>query len=371
MNFLTVQNSHIFFAHNWKIDDSVPSAFRKAVQSGKFPNLKRIELNECTLSDSYWPQVPELSISMKNLFQKEALASNVTEYVNFAYRDVELFLSVRLPFLSVLKLGFTQTNTLLELSAILKKGKLPNLSCLRLRNLHLADWERLIGPLSMILSQTTKLEKLTLHGNDLTVPLLKMLSEKLTCLPLRELGLRDYYLTSVSGSLSVLFARSFQMLHVLKIKITLTPDDLQSLARACSERKLPQLKHLTILGDTKDLFTGSTTWNQLLSLRTNDANVLKLDALFLRSLEALYLNKGQPTTVARCWPNLREIELGSRTLEALLDGIDKGLFPALKTVRCYSVPQLTLFRLYKANVFVHHLGKSELFHDEQLPQLKF
>ena len=50
-----------FTAEVCQISDSVPEAFMKAVKEGKFPCLRRIELNDCTMNDCEWPEVPEFS----------------------------------------------------------------------------------------------------------------------------------------------------------------------------------------------------------------------------------------------------------------------------------------------------------------------
>ena len=71
-----------FTAKGYDITDSVPAAFMKAVKVGNLPNLKRIELNNCSLSDCQWPEVPEFSLKVRSTFNKsqmQKLLSNLTE----------------------------------------------------------------------------------------------------------------------------------------------------------------------------------------------------------------------------------------------------------------------------------------------------
>ena len=56
-----------FTAQNCHVDDS---DFLKAVKNGKFPNLKRIQLKNCTMSDCEWPEVSEFSLTTYENFDK-------------------------------------------------------------------------------------------------------------------------------------------------------------------------------------------------------------------------------------------------------------------------------------------------------------
>ena len=51
-----------FIASGFRIDPPVPSAFMNAVKVGNLPNLRRIELRSCTLSNCEWPEVLEFSL---------------------------------------------------------------------------------------------------------------------------------------------------------------------------------------------------------------------------------------------------------------------------------------------------------------------
>ena len=63
--------------------------------------------------------------------------------------------------------------------------------------------------------------------------------------------------------------------------------------------------------------------------------------------------------VTRCWPSLKTIQLESeKGLPSIVDGVEREMFPDLTTVRCYefdyySIDKLSLFNLFKANIFVH------------------
>ena len=51
-----------FIAKGFHIDPSVPAAFMKAVKEETLPNLRRIEVNRCTVNNCQWPEVPEFSL---------------------------------------------------------------------------------------------------------------------------------------------------------------------------------------------------------------------------------------------------------------------------------------------------------------------
>ena len=53
-----------FTSKGFHIDDSVPSAFMKAVKDGKFPHLRRVDLNDCTLNNYGWSGVPQFSLEI-------------------------------------------------------------------------------------------------------------------------------------------------------------------------------------------------------------------------------------------------------------------------------------------------------------------
>ena len=185
--------------------------------------------------------------------------------------------------------------------------------------------------------KTVKLGKLKL--NHISAEGLEILSEKLA-VRLTELDLAS---SGFTGRLSVLFTHSFPTLNTLKLsECELNSDDLQSLARANVEGKLPQLRHLDISenNDVKicDLFTHSAQWNQLTTLKASDENVLNVDPECLTSVEELILwtHESYLQSVTRRWPCLKVIEVASGDLaDCIADGVERGMFPALKTVNYF------------------------------------
>ena len=383
-----------FIAVRCHIDDSVPAAFMKAVKKGKFPNLRRIELIRCTLNDCEWPEVPEFFVETKNkcntsasagssawssalspppppeaTSQMQKLISNLTELtVNESFDRI---ISGRLDKLSVSKLILTMiqsqpsgTKKLQHLNCLLRQGHFPNLSKL---------YVTLIGEINMRKMSTflqefdpnssPKLEKVVLERFFISTGDLDTLSEKLSSSRLTELNLSLSY--GMTGCLSSLFTHSFPTLNTLiLISCELNSEDLVALSQANVEGKLPQLRHLDIsLVKVSDLFTHSAQWNQLTSLCTTDPNILNIEPSFLTSLEELTLNptmKEIPTagTVTRHWFHLRVIHLCLESvLPRIAHGVERGMFPSLTTLRLgyrQVNPDQTpsLFKLYKANVFV-------------------
>ena len=384
-----------FTAYGFHIDDSVPAAFIKAVKEGKLPNLRRIELNSCTMSDCDWPEVPEFfcefwNVTMSDSSQIQKLLLKLTELTVWEYKEKPLHLDrlipVHLENLSVLKLILKSTDGLQSLNNVLKQGALPNLSKLVIDSCYvdidrysvLPDSDKIHREICQLESfldefephQTAKLEKLALQWfkSTISAETLKILSEKLAAVQLTELDLS--FSSGLTGRLSVLFTHSFPTLNTLILRsCDLNANDLQSLARANVVGKLPQLRHLDISdsGDDtiSDLFTHSAQWNQLKTLGTSNGNILNLDPEFLTSLEELCLRwlplreENPLPPVTRCWSGLKTIQLEyEEGLPYIVDGVERGMFPDVTTVRCYefdyySIDKLSLFKLFKANIFVH------------------
>ena len=172
--------------------------------------------------------------------------------------------------------------------------------------------------------------------------------------------------SGLTGNLSALFTHSFPTLNTLILRwCELNANDLQSLARADVEGKLPQLRHLDIshnLGDTiNGLFTHSAQWNQLKTLDTTDRNILNIESDLLTSLEKMCLGwfhweENTLPPVTRCWSGLKTIVLDdARPVPYIADGVERGMFPDLTTVRCYeyaTVYKLSLSKLPKANIVI-------------------
>ena len=358
-----------FTAEYFTIDDSVPAAFMKAVKDGKFPNLRRIELNDCTLNDCEWPEVPEFSLQTKaDTSQRQKSLENLTE-LTVTRCSQELYIDnlipVRLEKLSILRLEGVQDHNLQCLNNILKQGNCPNLSELKLQQKR--------AKLGTFLEEfdtnhTAKLEKLALQQFTISAEEVEILGNTLASIQLRELDMS--YSSGFKGRLSALFSHSFPRLNSLILRsCKLNSEDLQSLSRASVEGKLPQLRHLDISGKTtiSDLFSHSAEWNQLKTLTASDTDILNVETNFLTSLEKLqllifrittkiYAGKGWPS-VTRCWSGLKVIELDKGDIHSLADGVERGMFPALTTVRIdephvseNAVP--SLFKLHKANMSV-------------------
>ena len=168
-----------------------------------------------------------------------------------------------------------------------------------------------------------------------------------------------------TGSLSVLFTNSFLRLNTLILGwCELNANDLQSLARANVEGKLPQLRHLNIsdknlYNKISDLFTHSAKWNQLTTLGTTDGSILNVDPEFLTSLEELRLSRSEENQfppVIRCWSGLKTIHLNYDGITCVADGVERGMFPDLTTVKLLctypGLNAISLFKLFKANIVI-------------------
>ena len=360
-----------FTADNYIIDDSVPAAFMKAVKDGKLSNLRRIELENCTFNDCEWPEVPEFSLQTDaDTPPKQKLLANLSE-LTITGCSQELYIDnlipVRLEKLSILRLEGVQDHNLQCLNNMLKRGHFPNLSELQVQSKRtnlgtfLEEFDT---------NHTAKLEKLALQQFTRSAEKLEILSDKLTSIQLRELDMTGS--SGFTGRLSALFTHSFPTLNTLILRsCDLNSDDLAALSRANVEGKLPQLRHLDISEKTtvkvSDLFTNSAQWNQLKTLTTSDPDILNAETNFLTSLEEIHLLifriKGRICTgkrwpsVTRCWSGLKAIAMDTGDIDSLADGVERGMFPALTTVKVedsyISVKDgPSLFKLYKANISV-------------------
>ena len=332
-----------FILEGCKVDDSVPSALTKAVQQGKLPNLKRIELNHCKVKDCQWPAVPEFSFETDEMWDLRQMQKTI----------------------SVLKLQCMDIDNLQQVNYILKKGNLPNLSQLSITVL--TQYTDSVS-LQIFLdefdpAQIAKIEKLTFRWFTISAVNLEILSEKLTAIRLTELDLSSSF--GLTDSLSVLFSHSFPTLNTLILNsCDLNANDLQSLARANVEGKLPQLRHLDISDNNNvkicDLFTHSAQWNQLKTLETSDKNILNVEPKCLTSLKKLILRSwclrlSELQSVTRQWLRLEVIGVDSEnTACCVADGVERGMFPSLTTVRCnlFCYGRPFFFKLLKANISV-------------------
>ena len=121
-----------FTANNYHIDDSVPTAFMKAVKEGKFPNLRRIELRECTMNDCEWPEFPEFSCVLRGItmFDRSPMQKLLLKLTELTVLEIEgpLHIDRLIPFplekRSVLRLEHLMATKLQCLNSMLKQGML-------------------------------------------------------------------------------------------------------------------------------------------------------------------------------------------------------------------------------------------------------
>ena len=360
-----------FVAHRFQIDDSVPSTFLKAIRDGKFPELKRIEFKNCKVNDTVeWPEVPEFCLETGtncDTSQMQNLVLNVTELISPRPLNFDPVMSVKSEKLSVLQLGITAIYYLQCLNNILKQGNMPNLLELSVQRPK-PKYKIEIGTFlnDFDLTCTAKLETLRLRGFIFHPQDLGVLSKKLTHIQLCKLSLT--YNSCFTGHLSTLLSHIFPRLKILKLKsCQLNSEDMVGLYQANFEGKLPKIEHLDI-SENDDinighLFTDSVQWNQLITLGISDHTILNYESEHLNSLQELHLLFPRNLTpVTRQWSHLKDIQFHGRALHNIVDGVERGMFPALKTMRLkkrvnFKDPDqlLFVFKLYKANIFVQKI----------------
>ena len=287
----------------------------------------------------------------------QKLLSKLTELTVCFPSDIVI--PVCLENLSVLKLTGIRDHNCSQINNILANGKLPNLT-----KLHISRRPKNRERLDKLLDgfdphKTLKLETLALQHFTISAEELEVLSEKLTAIRLTELDL--FWSFGFTGNLSALFTHSFTTLNTLILSYCkLNANDTQSLARATVEGKLPRLRHLNISGnwfERNDLFTHSAQWNQLTTLTTSDKNVLNVEPKCLTSLEKLNLWAwGKPDqSITREWSCLKVIEAGGKgPAGCIADGVERGMFPSLTTMKCAANDdvELFIFKLLQANICV-------------------
>ena len=65
----------------------------KAVQNGDLPNLKRVALIDCIVSDCEWPEVPEFFLETRGMFYLSKIPkvlSKLTEFSDYEPSDIDL-----------------------------------------------------------------------------------------------------------------------------------------------------------------------------------------------------------------------------------------------------------------------------------------
>ena len=345
----------------FQIDPSVPSAFSKAVNDGKLPNLRRIELSLSHMNATNWPEVPEFCYKARDLDLAVPDPSDVQKLLSkltcltlqpSLLTRVDRLFPQQLTKLSILKLVGIEHKYYSELTTALKQAKLPNLS-----DLIVSGHTFYIYPVSDLHPEhMPRLEKLSLQRIIWSAGALRTLSDRLSSCQLRELDIRKN--GGIEGCLSLLFTNSFPTLQSLKLGdfySELNQEDMESLVLASEQGKLPNLRHLYLYpkDDTIHLFTGRANWNQLLTLCISSCNVLGLGSEYLASLQSLvlYPPDRRDLTITRCWPHLQTIKSTDEVLLSVVEGVRKGLFPALKAVKGYGfVSDDCIFKLHKANI---------------------
>ena len=224
------------------------------------------------------------------------------------------------------------------LCAALKLSKMPDLKCLGIQR--------------EVSTNPIRLEALSLE----TVHQVQSLVLN-NCLPhddsliflinLSKLEIRSC--SGISGYLSVLLHEGFLCLHTLILsKCKLSSDDLKNLAQACMKSRLQKLRHLDLSGNYMNgselihLFDSSCNWNQLLSLNIRQYRYsqdvkqfftkVKTDDL-LTSLQEFMIDSYEDVKTYR--PNLKTLGLfqcSSHSLQNVIDDIDRGFLPALRTI---------------------------------------
>ena len=349
------------------IDPSVPSVLTKAVNDGKLANLRCIEIYDLNNYALNWPEVPKFCYradistfpqpnqsDVQELLQKLScltLKSKIENYNPFLSNFLrKILFTQQITKLSKLRLIDTDKRCFLNLVEGLKQGKLPNLSELSVKGyVSFKDFEP---------KHATILEKVSLHLSVMSEEEERIASDKLSSCQLRELAIA--YKEGIEVSLCLLFKKSFPTLQSLTLqKFPFQKEDMETLACASKQGKLPNLKHLTIDNyrfntEALHLFTGGEKWNQLLTLRIGDCNVFGIGFECLASLQSLDLRRPGVGnfTIKRCWPHLATIKSDSKALLLeVIKGVEKGLLPALKTVRgSPSVSSSFGFQFHKANI---------------------
>ena len=67
-DFPCCPNLNYFRVYGFHIDDSISSAFMKAVQNGKLRKLKQIKFINCTMANSEWPEISQFSYGASHFF---------------------------------------------------------------------------------------------------------------------------------------------------------------------------------------------------------------------------------------------------------------------------------------------------------------
>ena len=267
-------------------------ALCKAVKDGLMPRLSHLNLINCemtsalTLLQPKWPNLTHL-----NLFSCSFVEQDFSTLFMTPHLSTEIF-----PRLTSLGLSFGQNyrDTLLlqkfvkfswhmlaELFIVLANGQqfsdfallLPKIPKIAVLGLCLEEYGKEIDMQKLQLEILDNLRDLSLRRFLVTGFDVSLLSEDLRRTHLRKLDLSGT--PDLSGKLRLLFGKHFPLLETLILRhCKLDGDDLNSLAAAFHEHKIPEIKHLDVSGNfihnqryrLENFFAYSCNWNQLRNL---------------------------------------------------------------------------------------------------------
>ena len=94
----------------------------------------------------------------------------------------------------------------------------------------------------------------------------------------------------------------------------------------------------------------------MISFETEDVNVLNVHPDLFTSLEKLITHGKVERSITRPWPRLKVIEVWNKdTVRCIAEGVERGMFPSLTTVRAEEYLRLPIplqFKLFRANISV-------------------
>ena len=433
-----LQLTHIYFVNFFLVDKSVLIALRRATENHKLSNITHLCFENCRFGDligfvdkyqghlqelfqHQWGNLEYFSLrgSYMHADEYEALSAVVNTDLlpkldSLQLQDFRTAISafsydnrgkdLRSLFID----NFTQSHDQ-EFMEIFRQRKLQNL---RELGLSLEDKRSSDICLSTIHRVVSNLESLKL-SNFIFRP---QQLNKIANFQLLKLDIRDS--SGLEGNVSIVVGNNLPFLSTLILRnCELGSQDLSSLAKANSEDKLPELRHLDIsqnpnCGGYLDLlFHNTHAWNTLLSINiqqsllektsenitlfSKDIDVVSstVEAGCLASLEELsftvYSTNYFAETLSMQWSHLKKINILSSVnhlfpvgptrieiggdnpkgdhaiFKSLIDMIDRQLFPTLETVvlvlpfRSYGV-SLSMDQYYfsRANVRVKVLQKT-------------
>ena len=319
MPFLT----HLNLINVILTDGSVMPSLSAAVEAGHFPNLTHMSFAGCEINGSLplfltskWPKLEHLDLHkcQLNMCNIEALAAatdarnskcvlpNLSSLVLFTLwieneRNLihSLFFSHPWTNLTNLALWSLRKKHYRMLTEILKCGKLPKLSQLSLSMFYRDQSQcyEVITSSCIPLLKYMKLKQFTVGNESSKTWCDNMLRDNLCRLHICESsGVGEMLFTLVSDSIPHLDT-------LILCNCGLNSRDLQTLANANVQGRLPELRHLDLSqneklqGQLNQLFTSDSTWNRLVSfnielIRRNGSEIEDLtDVRTLFSQQAL------------------------------------------------------------------------------------